>query len=559
VGKNVILIFTLIFSLSLPVLKAQVVYEPLDNEVYSFLERLGNKGIIEFDDLLKPLPRKYISEKILEAENKIQMLNNLEKEELEFYKKDYFLEIDGFDKKNEDKKFLSIFAKDSAGRFRAFSYSDKIFKFNASPIIGYQMSFPEKDRNIHSWMGMSAYGYFSNNFGISMGFRTNNEHGPSINIKKEFTPETGIIPVVYYPGNDIDYSEVTTMVSYDWGWGSIEAAKDFMEYGYAKSGNLVLSDKAPSFPFIKLRLNPVDWFKFYYFHAFLSSNVIDSAKLEQYKRDIYINKYFAWHAFVFTPTEGLDISIGESVVYSDQLELVYLMPFMFYYYADDFLSNRHNKPGDANSQIFLSVSSRDHIKNTHLYGTLFIDELTLKGLNGTLFVDGQTIINSVNNKDLRTQLGYTLGLSSVDVPFDNLTFTAEYTRINPFVYGHHDPAQTYTNSSYLMGDWIGQNSDLLYLELNYRFLRGLQATAWGEYIRKGSNDYSGEYKSPQPSFLFGLKNYYKYIGLDFKYELIHELNFETRFRVNLESHEQNDGTFKDNQINEFSFLISYGL
>ncbi len=540
-------------------LKAQIVYEPLYKDVYSFLDRLSLKGIIEFDDLVKPLSRKYVAKKLIEAESKIQMLNNLEKEELEFYKKDYFLEIQGFDKRNENKKYLSFFGQDSAGRFRLFSYSDKKFKLNVSPIIGYEMSFPEKNRNIHSWMGMYAYGYFSDFIGISMDFRTNNEHGTSIDIKKNFTPETGIIPVVYFPGDDIDYSEVKSSVSFDWSWGNAVVAKDFIEYGYAKSGNLVLSNKAPSFPFVKLQLNPVKWFKFYYFHAFLSSNVIDSAKLEQYKRDIYINKYFAWHSVVVTPLKGLDISLGESVVYSDKLELVYLMPFMFYYYADDFLSNRHDKPGDANSQIFFSVSSRNHLKNTHLYGTLFIDELTLKGFNGTLFVDGQTVVNSLNSKDLRTQLGYTIGLSSVDIPIDNFTFTAEYTRINPFVYGHHDPAQTYTNSSYLMGDWIGQNSDLIYLELNYRFLRGLQATAWGEYIRKGSNDYSRAYINPQPPFLFGLKNYYKYIGLNLKYELIHELNFELRFRVNMESHELSDGSFKDNQVNEFSFSIYYGL
>lgn len=557
--RKITLIFAWLVILSVTAVKAQVVYEPLDDDVYSFLDRLSTKGIIEFDDLVKPLSRKYIAEKILEAENRSQMLTNLEKDELEFYKKDYFFEIEGFNKKNEDKKFLTILGKDGANRFRVFSYSDKTFKFNVNPALGYQMNFPDKNRNIHSWMGISAYGYLSNYFGISMEFKTNNEHGNSIDINKQFTPETGIIPVVYYPGNDIDYSEVTSMVSFDWDWGTAVLAKDFIEYGYAKSGNLVLSNKAPSFPYIKLELHPVDWFKFYYFHAFLSSNVIDSAKLEQYKRDIYINKYFAWHSFVFTPTKGLDISVGESVVYSNKLELVYLMPFMFYYYADDFLSSRHDKPGDANSQIFLSISSRDHIKNTHIYGTLFIDELTLQGLNGTLFVDGQTLINSINNKDLRTQLGYTLGLSSVDIPFNNLTFTAEYTRINPFVYGHHDPAQTYTNSSYLMGDWIGQNSDLLYLELNFRFLRGFQATAWGEYIRKGSNDYSGEYINPQPSFLFGLKNYYKYAGLDLKYELIHELNFETRFRVNLESHQQKDGTYLDSRVNEFSFSMSYGL
>ena len=71
--------------------RAQVVYEPLDNDVYSFLDRLSSKGIIVFNDLVKPVSRKYIAGKIVEAGNKISMLNSLEKEELEFYKKDYFL------------------------------------------------------------------------------------------------------------------------------------------------------------------------------------------------------------------------------------------------------------------------------------------------------------------------------------------------------------------------------------------------------------------------------------------------------------------------------------
>ena len=252
------------------------------------------------------------------------------------------------------------------------------------------MDFPGRNRNIHSWMGFYTAGYFSDYIGVSLDFRSNNEHGSDLDIKKSFTPETGIIPVIHKYGEDMDYSEVKSMVSFDWKWGNAVLAKDFITYGYAKSGNLVLSNKAPSFPFIKIMLNPVDWFKFYYFHAFLSSNVIDSAKLEQYKRDIYINKYFAWHSFVVTPLKGLDISLGESVVYSDKLEFVYLMPFMFYYYADDFLSNRHDKPGDANSQIFFSVSSKNHLKNTHLYSTIFIDELTLSGISGTLFIDGNT-------------------------------------------------------------------------------------------------------------------------------------------------------------------------
>ena len=119
---------------------------------------------------------------------------------------------------------------------------------------------------------------------------------------KKFTPETGVI--ASESGGAIDYTEVRSSVSVDWDWGNFVVAKDFIEYGYAKSGNLVLSNKAPSFPFIKLQLNPVKWLNFYYFHAFLNSDVIDSAKLADYKRDIYINKYFAWHSLVVTPLKG---------------------------------------------------------------------------------------------------------------------------------------------------------------------------------------------------------------------------------------------------------------
>jgi hypothetical protein len=538
-------------------ISAQIVYEPMDKDVYSFLERLSQKGIIEVDNLVKPLSKKYIADKLIEAKNKIELLTSLEKDELIFFEKDYFFEIQGFDENNTDKKSLSYFEGDGVERFRFYSYSDKTFKLTANPLIGFNFTYPDRNRIVHSWMGISSYAYLVNSIGISLNFRTNNEKGEGIDIKKNFTPETGIIPEVHDTGKDIAYSEVNSTMSADWGWGNAVIAKDHIEYGYAKFGNLVLSNKAPSFPYIRLDIKPVDWFKFYYFHAWLSSNVIDSVNLAAYKRNIFIDKYFAWHAMIVTPMEGLDISLGESVVYSDKLEIVYLIPFMFYYLADEFISNRQNKPGDANQQIFITLSSKNHLKNTHVYGTLFIDELTIAGVNGSLFINPNDV--GFDSKRKRTQLGYTVGLSVTDLPIENLTLTSEYTRINPYVYGHHDPAQTYENSSYLMGHWMGHNSDLFYLNLNYRFLRGFQADVWGSYIRKGSSSYDGQYASTQPEFLFGLKNYYKYFGINLKYELIHELNFETKFKLTNISTEQEDGSFKDNQTNEFSFSFYYGF
>jgi len=549
--------FAAVIFLFTNTLFSQVVFEPIHKDIYDYLSRLSQKGIIEYSDLIKPVSRKYISEKLQELEGKTSDLTKLEKEELKFYLKDYYRELKGFEENMNDTDTLSYLSNDEGGRFRLFSYSSDIFKLNLNPVLGYKISFPEKDRNSHSWNGLYMYGYLTGRLGFSFDFRLNNESGPSPDIEKSFTPVTGIVTSNNL--NNFDYSEVKSMFTYDWSWGSISAGKDFIEYGYGESGKLVLSSKAPSFPFIRLELKPVDWFTFDYFHAWLSSNVIDSTNFSEYRRNIYRNKYFAWHSLIISPLKGLDISIGESVVYSDQLEIVYMMPFMFFYLADDYISNYQNKPGDANVQIFASISSKNFIKNTHLYGTLFIDELTIPGVSGTIFFDDYSIEGISKSERLRTQLGYTLGISVAGLPFENLTFTSEYTKINPFVYGHHTPAETYTNSSYLMGHWIGHNADLFYLKFNYRFLRGLQANLWLEYIRKGSADFGRQYQIPQPEFLFGLKNFFTYYGIDIKYEYTHDFYFQAKLQFSKIKEELESGFFSELNINEFSFAIYYDL
>ena len=71
---------------------SQVVYEPLYEDVYNFLGRISQKGIIEFDDLIRPLPRSYISKKLSEADSLSTQLTSLERDELEFFLKDYYHE-----------------------------------------------------------------------------------------------------------------------------------------------------------------------------------------------------------------------------------------------------------------------------------------------------------------------------------------------------------------------------------------------------------------------------------------------------------------------------------
>ncbi|MFN3695740.1 MAG: capsule assembly Wzi family protein, partial [Ignavibacterium sp.] len=265
-----------------------------------------------------------------------------------------------------------------------------------------------------------------------------------------------------------------------------------MEWGYGESGLLVLSQKAPSFPFIRLDVNPVEWLNFNYFHGFLASDVIDSNATYFHEtggeRIVYREKYIASHTLSVKPTKGLTLSLGESIVYADKFEFSYLFPLIFFRVNDHHLSRQINEAG-SNSQFFFSVSSGNHLKNTHLYGSLFIDELT--------------ITNIFDKEKQRNQFGYSLGTSLTDLVFDNLTLTLEYTRIFPFVYEHYIQTTTYQNASYNLGHWMGSNGDLIYASINYRFLRGLQATLWTQYIRKGDkgNAYLQYQTQPPPPFL----------------------------------------------------------
>ena len=531
---------------------SQVVYEPLYKDVYNFLDRLSTKGVIDYNDEIRPLPRKYIAEKLVEAESYPSLLSDVEKEDLRFYKKDYYHELVLLN--NEKNKNLNSFTEDPEGRWRFFSYGDDLFKMNLSLILGYEIGSLDGEKRTHLWNGLYTYGYISDNIGFSFDFRDNTEEGKTIDIRKQFTPVTGVNArsssnILNYANDKLEYSETKGVIAASWNWGSFAAGKEFFEWGYGESGLLVLSQKAPSFPFIRLDVNPVDWFGFNYFHGWLSSDVVDSSSFYYTStgalRFSYREKYIASHSLFIRPLKGLKISLGESIVYSDKLEMIYFIPVIFFRSADHLISRQKNAAG-GNSQFFMSVSSRNHIKNTHLYGSLFIDELTIEGL--------------FNSEKQRNQLGFSLGGSVLDLPIDNLTLTVEYTKIYPFVYTHFNPTQTYMDASYLMGHWMGNNADQVYGSIKYRFIRGLETKVWARYIRKGEpGNIIDQYTQPQPPFLFGLRTNYTYFGTSVKYEYLNDLFFRAQYQLTKTSSEQSNNSFIDKNINEFNFAIYYGM
>ncbi len=88
--KIIYILLILIFASQLT---AQVSNVKLDNDVYKYLSNLSSKGLIDYNDLVKPLSRRYIAEKLIEVRVNFARLTDLQKDELQFYEAEYGFEI----------------------------------------------------------------------------------------------------------------------------------------------------------------------------------------------------------------------------------------------------------------------------------------------------------------------------------------------------------------------------------------------------------------------------------------------------------------------------------
>ena len=550
-------VFPLIMIISFLLLSypdyAQIVYEPLSSSVYGFLERMDLKGSLIIHDEVKPFTRSYIAGKLISLEKYRQALNSLEQSELDFYTKEFAVEIHKLNNESQIEE-LSYLRNDSAGRFRAFTFTNPSFAFMADPILRFSVSDIKGDFTSHLQNGASAYGYISDNIGFSVNYSDNTESGPYLDYTKSFAPVTGIVHTGTTAAGvqNLQYDEVNADVSINWKWGTFTFAKDYLNWGSGVNGNIILSSKAPSFPFIRLDVNPVSWFRFTYIHGWLHSGILDSTTLRSTSvpgrnNFLEVPKFIAAHLLSFDLSRKLTISIGESMVYSDRIEPVYLIPVMFFRVADHYLQKDSSNSG-SNAQMFANVYYKIPRLKMQLYSSLFIDELSitslLKGENGA------------------SAVAYTFGTKVADLIFPNSETVLEYTRVNPFVYMNSNDAQTYTSRGYPLGDWIGSNADIVYFSYIQYLERGLSAGISASYAREGGKEQpQQQYELPYPPFLFGKRKNDLEISLNLKYEIINSLIGQLRFiHSNISDQDVNRTPAWMLGSNEgFSVSLGYGL
>lgn len=470
ISKKLVLILFLFLSCHFT--KAQVIPEHISNKgIYQFLDELSSQKIIELNSSVKPYSRVTIAEKLKEADSLKTKLNKRQQKELDQYLTEYNLEMNS----EKDEYKLNLLKKNPNTELSVMPlglfYHDKIFRANIKPIYGTTIFTDSDTMSYHRWGGASFNGYVGNNFGFYVSL--SDHHYSKNTIKPSYlTQEQGAL----LKGEDyLDYSEIRGGLTWSWKWGSLGLIKDQISWGEAYNGPNILSGKTPSMAMLKLNMKPSKWFEFNYIHARLSSEVIDSARSFYYPnntlRKVISEKYYVANMFTFTPWKFLNLSFGNSLVYSDQgIQLQYLIPFLFFKSVDDTYNGTDNQAGQ-NSQMFASLSSRN-IKYLHIYASAFVDELSIRRMR-----DPERQSNFVSLK---------AGVRGSNIFNTNLFITAEYTRTNPLTYQHFIPSTTFMTNQYCMGHYLKDNAQELFFAVEYKPFSRLNIGINYENIKKGT-------------------------------------------------------------------------
>ena len=549
-------LFYLLLSFIAKHANAQTVWENKNVEAQAYLARMAQKGFIQFNDIIQPIERTKIANTLFQLSQQRASLTSIELKELEFYLQEYNQDLIADSLiKNE----IGFFVKDAHQRARMFFIHTKDFTMNLDPNVSTNFIVGGGQNITQVSNGLNLWGKVGKKWGYQLMYRDVTELGTvrdfyTVN-KLDFRRQeskTGIILVGLNDDKKINHSDIRANINYSFKNGSISFGKDQIVWGYGENGRIVLSERAPSFPLIRFDYNPIKWLRFNYFHGCLNSEIVDSTKTYPtynggVSGDIRIinrQKFIASHTLQFNLKKGLDLAIGESIIYSDQLDPGFLIPINLFKIYDNNKSNYSINAG-SNGQYFLQLSSRNQIKNTHLYGSLFIDEIRLASI--------------FNKAKSRNQLGYTIGASVTDYFTPYLTLGAEYTRVNPFVYNNLIPAQTYTQFNYPLGDWMGSNFHRKMIFARYNYLPKLKFYTRFQFMNKGGEGsvYDQYNAAPQPKFLSDYRQTRNDFFFQASYEWINNCYLRTSFEYIDDKNTTGRGSRKKESIFQIGF--SYGL
>jgi hypothetical protein len=458
----------------------------LDHWCYRFIERFEAKGLLHgLGDGIKPFSRMEVAKALAGIEAAANSdLSTTEVDELAWLKAEFADELARL--RGTEKPAQGSTA--SGGGLYRYSHADGEFYLD---LLARQQtdlfSGRGRDRSekiFRNRVGSSIRGQFKERIGFRVAFEQTREEGSRDYILRDdvFEPR---VELPQLKGDLVDYHEGTAYLTFDLPFFKVDVGKAEARWGPAPGDNLGLSSNAPAYDMVRLKAR-LGAFKLVSISGFLrpcpdrpdspvcagvgdaEASYIVNGNARRLERD----KYIAAHRVEVALSPEVDLGFQEVVIYGDRgPELTYLNPLMFYWAAQSYLGDKDNlmmgvdldwHPGYG-LRFYLAYVV-DDLKKLKVFSDDFSNKFSLQ--TGVLWADPM----GWRDTDLR----------------------AEYVRIEPWIYSHKFPVNTFRHFDAPLGHSLGPNSDQWQIRLEHRWGRRLETSLLVGHQRHGDNELAAD-------------------------------------------------------------------
>lgn len=473
--KNIYIIFFLFFLTATS--KGQVGYVPVDDEIYNFLERMNNIGIIsDYNSFELPKTRKTISNYLVQIIEDRNMLDNIDSKKLD----DFLIEFE-YDLYSSLEKSESLFP-DLSFRYLFGPKEKFLYSYHDTSNTSLFVNFIWELDYLHNSNLSSSYknnstlykfgGEFRGSIKNKIGFKvktTNGSFWGNKSIAQSFSSLKYNYKFTKVTTSEIGknfFDETEAYLFGDFDYLRIKIGNDRKLIGHGNN-KVLLSNNPPRMEYLSLEFQYKS-IELSFMHGKLLGNqqlILDPIEGGINKVS---DKYLAYHRIGITPSKHVQIGVGEMIVYSNRnIDLSYLNPFNFY------KSIEHSNQDRDNSMLFFDFQNNS-INKLKFYSTILIDDIDF-GKIGTGWYGNQTMMS----------FGL---LSSQLYNYFPIDFELQYIKIDPYVFTHRISDNNFTYSGFGMGSSLQPNSSSTILSLYYRPHHRINISLGYTYSIHGANE-----------------------------------------------------------------------
>lgn len=477
------LIFSLLLALASAYSQAENV--PVGHPVYDFLKRLDVRGVVRgYDDVILPLSRRACADLLMMADSARASLSGVERGWLDDFLSEFRFERTGTttgmhsligsdaptfgaavgQSFSDREKFLHAYSDSTVSFFANVLLDADVRRANGNGLQGTRAEFLQAGGRVRGTL-LGRLGFFAQ--------ATNAQFWGSRDLLRRDRTLRQSLAIGTGDAQNFDFSE--GHVRYDAGVASLFVGRGRLLWGTGVDQKMVVSDNSPVFDYIRADVS-YKALRYTFVHGWLLGT--KSGLLLRYPFDttatfdepVAADKYFAAHRVGLSFPGVLDFGFQEMYIYSNRsVDLAYLNPLVL-------MESVQRARGERDNGLWTFDASTKFIRGMELRGTLLFDDIHIPGIFSDRWYDKHAVQLTA------------LWMDPFGVP--NTGVMVEYTRVEPFVFGHERSRDNnYTNDGNLLGAAIGPNADAWFFRVDWLPRRNLTLSTRVLLGRKGKDVY----------------------------------------------------------------------